>query len=64
MQRVVGIAPGYEDLNDHDEPRRDPVLAMLASRLEAERSGCAPLAGNSMGGPRERRCAGRRQRFH
>jgi DDE family transposase len=27
MQRVVGIALGYEDLNDHDELRRDPVLA-------------------------------------
>src|SRR3954471_14283719 len=27
MQRVVGIALGYEDLNDHDELRHDPVLA-------------------------------------
>jgi hypothetical protein len=26
MQRVVGIALGYEDLNDHDELRRDPDL--------------------------------------
>ena len=27
MQRVVGIALGYEDLVDHDELRHDPVLA-------------------------------------
>lgn len=26
MQRVVGIALGYEDLNDHDQLRHDPVL--------------------------------------
>jgi hypothetical protein len=46
-QRVVGIALGYEDLNDHDELRHDPVLAVLAGKLEAKRSGCAPLAGKS-----------------
>ena len=28
LQRVVGIALGYEDLNDHDELRHDPVLAV------------------------------------
>ncbi len=47
MQRVVGIALGYEDLNDHDQLRHDPVLAVLAGKLEAGRSGCAPLAGKS-----------------
>ena len=47
MQRVVGIALGYEDLNDHDELRRDPVLAVLASKLQAQRSDCARLAGKS-----------------
>jgi Transposase DDE domain group 1 len=47
MQRVVGIALGYEDLNDHDELRNDPVLAVLAGKLEAQRSDCAPLAGKS-----------------
>jgi len=47
MQRVVGIALGYEDLSDHDQLRRDPVLAVLASKLEAQRSDCAPLAGKS-----------------
>jgi hypothetical protein len=47
MQRIVAIALGYEDLNDHDELRRDPVLAVLAGKLEAQRSDCAPLAGKS-----------------
>jgi Transposase DDE domain group 1 len=44
MQRVVGIALGYENLNDHDQLRRDPVLA---GKLEALRSDSAPLAGKS-----------------
>jgi hypothetical protein len=47
MQRVVGIALGYEDLNDHDELRHDPVMAVLAGKLAAERADCAPLAGKS-----------------
>src|ERR1700758_5042511 len=47
MQRIVGIALGYEDLNDHDELRHDPVLAVLAGKLAAKRSDCAPLAGKS-----------------
>jgi hypothetical protein len=25
-QRIFGPALGYEDLNDHDEPRKDPTL--------------------------------------
>ena len=47
MQRVVGIALGYEDLNDHDDLRHDPILTVLAAKLEAQRSDCAPLAGKS-----------------
>ncbi|HYA80742.1 MAG TPA: IS1380 family transposase [Methylocystis sp.] len=46
-QRVYGIALGYEDLNDHDELRHDPVMAVLASKLEAWRDDCAPVAGKS-----------------
>jgi hypothetical protein len=46
-QRVVGLALGYEDLVDHDELRHDPVVAVLAGKLEANRSDCAPLAGKS-----------------
>jgi len=47
MQRVFGIALGYEDLNDHDDIRRDPVLAVLAGKLQAQRPDCEPLAGKS-----------------
>ncbi|MBI3513576.1 MAG: IS1380 family transposase [Proteobacteria bacterium] len=47
MQRVVGIALGYEDLNDHDELRHDPIMAVLAGKLEASRADCAPVAGKS-----------------
>src|SRR5262249_12601694 len=27
-QRIYGLALGYEDLNDHEELRRDPLLAL------------------------------------
>jgi len=46
-QRVFGIALGYEDLNDHDELRHDPVMAVLAGKLSAKREDCAPVAGKS-----------------
>jgi hypothetical protein len=46
-QRVFGIALGYEDLNDHDELRHDPMMAVLAGKLEARRDDCAPVAGKS-----------------
>ena len=47
MQRICGLALGYEDLVDHDELRHDPVLATLVGKLEAHRADCAPLAGKS-----------------
>jgi hypothetical protein len=46
-QRVFGIALGYEDLNDHDDLRHDPMMAVLAGKLEARREDCAPVAGKS-----------------
>jgi len=46
-QRVFGLALGYEDLNDHDQLRHDPVLATLIGKLEAKREDCAALAGKS-----------------
>jgi hypothetical protein len=46
-QRVFGIALGYEDLNDHDELRHDPLMAVLAGKLAARRQDCAPVAGKS-----------------
>jgi hypothetical protein len=42
-QRIYGLALGYEDLNDHEELRRDPLLAVVASRREMDQ----PLAGKS-----------------
>ena len=33
-QRVYGIALGYEDLNDHDELRRDALLATLVGKVD------------------------------
>jgi hypothetical protein len=46
-QRVFGIALGYEDLNDHDQLRHDPIFAILAGKLAARRADCAPVAGKS-----------------
>lgn len=46
-QRVFGLALGYEDLNDHDQLRHDPVMAVLAGKLAARRRDCAPVAGKS-----------------
>jgi hypothetical protein len=46
-QRTFAIALGYEDLNDHDHLRHDPVMATLAGKLTARRRDCAPLAGKS-----------------
>jgi len=33
-QRVFAIALGYEDLNDHDELRHDPLLAVLVGKRD------------------------------
>jgi hypothetical protein len=33
-QRVYGMALGYEDLNDHDQLRRDPLLALLCGKQD------------------------------
>jgi hypothetical protein len=46
-QRVFAMALGYEDLNDHDDLRNDPVMAVLAGKLAARRKDCAPVAGKS-----------------
>jgi len=53
-QRVVGLCLGYEDINDHEELRRDPLLATVCGKLDASghqrrqnRDRGAPLAGKS-----------------
>ena len=42
-QRVYGLALGYEDLNDHEQLRTDPLFSVLSGREELGR----PLAGKS-----------------
>jgi len=42
-QRVYGLALGYEDLNDHERLRHDPLFAVLAEAADLT----APLAGKS-----------------
>ena len=46
-QRVFGLALGYEDLNDHDELRGDPVLGVLLGKLDGAAEAPAALAGKS-----------------
>jgi hypothetical protein len=43
-QRVYGLALGYEDLNDHEQLRQDPLLSALAGKGQP---GTEPLAGKS-----------------
>jgi hypothetical protein len=42
-QRVYGLALGYEDVNDHEQLREDPLLSLLAGSAEPENR----LAGKS-----------------
>ena len=53
-QRIYGLALGYEELNDHDELRKEPLLATLAGKIdptgqhrERKRDRGKPLAGKS-----------------
>jgi len=57
-QRIYGLALGYEDLNDHEQLRRDPLLAVLSGKRELEE----PLAGKSTLNRLE--LAGRSLRYH
>jgi hypothetical protein len=42
-QRIYGLALGYEDINDHEQLRKDPVFGILAGSPELDE----PLAGKS-----------------
>jgi hypothetical protein len=42
-QRIYGLALGYEDLNDHEQLRKDPVFGLLAGKEDLNE----PLAGKS-----------------
>lgn len=44
-QRIYGLCLGYEDLNDHDQLRSDPLLAAAVGKREPDGSDrTAPLA--------------------
>ena len=43
QQRVHALALGYEDLNDHDQLRHDPLLGLMSGK----EPGIEPLAGKS-----------------
>jgi hypothetical protein len=49
VEPVLGPADGRTRgrMCDHDQLRHDPVMAVLAGKLAARRSDCAPLAGKS-----------------
>jgi hypothetical protein len=42
-QRIYGLALGYEDLNDHEQLRSDPLLGLLSGKRKLDE----PLAGKS-----------------
>jgi hypothetical protein len=63
-QRIIGIALGYEDVNDHDALRLDPVLALFGDSLEPKRKDCAPLGGKSTVNRLEHAPAGGGARYH
>jgi len=42
-QRIYGLALGYEDLNDHEQLRADPLFSLLSGKRKLEE----PLAGKS-----------------
>jgi len=44
QQRIYGLALGYEDLNDHEKLRRDPLMVLLSGKSEPTQE---PLAGKS-----------------
>lgn len=46
-QRVYGLIQGYEDLNDHDQLRHDPVLAVALGKVCGTETGTVALAGKS-----------------
>jgi hypothetical protein len=57
-QRIYGLALGYEDLNDHEQLRFDPVLGVLSGKRVLDE----PLAGKSTLNRLE--LTGRSKRYH
>jgi Transposase DDE domain group 1 len=63
-QRVFGLALGHEDLVDHNELRRDPVLRAMLGKLERGSEAPAPLAGKSTLNRLEHAPEGAAGRYH
>ena len=57
-QRIYGLALGYEDLNDHEQLRLDPLFGVLSGKRKLD----APLAGKSTLNRLE--LIGRSSRYH
>ena len=57
-QRIYGLALGYEDLNDHEQLRCDPLMGLLSGKRKLDE----PLAGKSTLNRLE--LAGRTGRYH
>jgi hypothetical protein len=57
-QRIYGLALGYEDLNDHEQLRSDPLFGLLSGKRKLEE----PLAGKSTLNRLE--LSGRTARYH
>jgi Transposase DDE domain group 1 len=57
-QRIYGLALGYEDLNDHEQLRSDPLFGLLSGKRRLEE----PLAGKSTLNRLE--LVGRSARYH
>ncbi len=51
-QRIFGLCLGYEDLNDHDQLRHDPLLAVLVGKKD-------PLGQDRLGGNKGKALAGK-----
>ena len=45
-QRVNGLVLGYEDLNDHDELRRDPLHGLIAGKSDPSSSAVSGFGGS------------------
>jgi Transposase DDE domain group 1 len=57
-QRIYGLALGYQDLNDHEQLRSDPLFGLLSGKRKLDE----PLAGKSTLNRLE--LAGRTARYH
>lgn len=42
-QRIYSLVQGYQDLNDHDQLRADPMFGIVVGKLESQHPRCAPV---------------------